>query len=35
MSDKFDFIDQELARLRAEGLYNSIRTIESPQGACV
>ena len=32
---KFDFIDQELNRLRAEGLYNNIRTIESPQGAWI
>lgn len=34
-TDKFAFIDAELARLRAEGLYNSIRTIESPQGAWI
>lgn len=35
VADKFGFIDQELARLKAEGLYNQIRTIESPQGAWI
>lgn len=30
---KFDFIFQELKRLEEEGLLNTIRTIESPQGA--
>ncbi|MDQ7824492.1 MAG: glycine C-acetyltransferase [Candidatus Eremiobacteraeota bacterium] len=32
---KFDFIDEEIARLREAGLYNTIRTIESPQGAWI
>jgi glycine C-acetyltransferase len=30
---KFDFIHQELQNLRDQGLYNTIRTIGSPQGA--
>jgi glycine C-acetyltransferase len=30
-----DFMTEELARLRREGLYNMIRTIESPQGAWI
>lgn len=30
---KFDFIDHELKKLKEEGLYNVIRTIEGPQGA--
>ncbi len=29
---KFDFIDEEIKRLKENGLYNNIRTIESPQG---
>ncbi len=32
---KLDFIDAELARLKEVGLYNTIRTIESPQGAWI
>jgi glycine C-acetyltransferase len=32
---RFDFIDAELARLKSEGLYNQIRTIESAQGAWI
>ncbi len=35
MADKLDFIRQELERLKAEGLYVQIRTLESPQGAWV
>ncbi len=31
--EKYAFIDEEIARLKASGLYNTIRTIESPQGA--
>lgn len=31
--DKFNFLQQELHRLKEEGLYNIIRTIESPVGA--
>ncbi len=30
-----DFLGAELDRLRSEGLYNTIRTIESPQGAWI
>jgi len=30
---KYDFITEELTRLKNEGLYNNIRTISSPQGA--
>ena len=30
---KFDFIHQEIQNLRDQGLYNTIRTIGSPQGA--
>lgn len=33
MSTKLDWINQELANLQAQGLYNTIRTIASPQGA--
>jgi len=33
--EKFGFIDRELAELRDKGLYNTIRTIESPVGAWV
>jgi len=33
MADKLDFIRQELDALRGQGLYNTIRTIDSPQGA--
>ncbi len=33
MSDKLQWIDDALAELREKGLYNTIRTIESPQGA--
>ncbi len=32
-STKLDWIQQELADLKAQGLYNTIRTISSPQGA--
>ncbi|MFH1454537.1 MAG: glycine C-acetyltransferase [Armatimonadota bacterium] len=32
---KYDFITEELARLKNEGLYNTIRTLESPQGAWI
>lgn len=30
---KYDFITEELTRLKNEGLYNNIRTISGPQGA--
>lgn len=33
--NKYDFITEELARLKNEGLYNNIRTISSPQGAWI
>ena len=33
MSNRLDWINQELAALKEAGLYNHIRTIESPQGA--
>ncbi len=33
MSTKLDWIQAELDALRREGLYNNIRTIDSPQGA--
>ena len=33
MSNKLQWISDELADLRAQGLYNNIRTIDSPQGA--
>ena len=33
MSTKTDWITQELESLKTQGLYNRIRTIESPQGA--
>lgn len=32
---RYDFITEELARLRETGLYNTIRTIESAQGAWI
>ncbi|MCD6290660.1 MAG: glycine C-acetyltransferase [Anaerolineae bacterium] len=32
-SDKLSFIDEEIARLKQEGLYINIRTIESPVGS--
>lgn len=32
---KFDFIDAEISRLKEAGLYNNVRTIESPQGAWI
>jgi glycine C-acetyltransferase len=35
MSTKTDWITQELDALRQQGLYNAIRTIESPQGAWI
>ncbi len=35
MSTKTDWITQELSSLRQQGLYNTIRTIESPQGAWI
>lgn len=33
MSNKLDWINQELTNLKTQGLYNTIRTIDSPQGA--
>ncbi len=33
MSHKLDWIDEELNNLRETGLYNTIRTLSSPQGA--
>ena len=33
MSTKLDWITQELDNLRQQGLYNTIRTLSSPQGA--
>ena len=33
MSTKLDWISQELDTLKQQGLYNNIRTIDSPQGA--
>ncbi len=35
MSTKTDWIDQELNTLKQQGLYNTIRTTESPQGAWI
>src|SRR5271157_4045699 len=35
MSTKCEWITQELDALRHDGLYNSIRTIESAQGASI
>jgi glycine C-acetyltransferase len=35
MTGKLDWIESELDSLRANGLYNNIRTIESPQGAWI
>jgi glycine C-acetyltransferase len=35
MTDKTSFLGDQLAALRAEGLYNTIRTLEGPQGAWV
>ena len=35
MSTKTDWIDLELNSLKQQGLYNTIRTIESPQGAWI
>ena len=35
MSTKLDWISQELDALKQQGLYNNIRTIESPQGAWI
>jgi len=35
MSTKTDWITQEIDSLRQQGLYNNIRTIESPQGAWI
>src|SRR3990172_2779450 len=32
MTGKIDWIDQELASLKQVGLYNTIRTLTSPQG---
>ncbi len=32
---KLDFMAQELERLRGEGLYNTIRTLEGPQGGSI
>ena len=32
---KLDFIDEELKQSREKGLYITIRTIESPQGAWI
>ena len=33
MAKRFDWIQQELSRLKEAGLYNRIRTLSSPQGA--
>lgn len=33
MSDKLDWVHAELDQLKQQGLYNNIRTIDSPQGA--
>src|SRR5258706_4532887 len=33
MTSTTDWISQELEQLKAQGLYNTIRTISSPQGA--
>ena len=33
MTDKTAFIRDEVQKLKDQGLYNTIRTIESPQGA--
>ncbi|MBI3740132.1 MAG: glycine C-acetyltransferase [Chloroflexi bacterium] len=35
MSNKLKWISEELNHLHAQGLYNNIRTIESPQGAWI
>lgn len=35
MSTKLDWITQELATLKQNNLYNTVRTIESPQGAWI
>lgn len=35
MSTKLEWISQELEALRKQGLYNNIRTIDSPQGAWI
>ena len=35
MSTKLDWIRDELASLKQQNLYNSIRTIDSPQGAWI
>lgn len=35
ISNKFNFIEQELNQLKSEGRYNLIRVIEGPQGAWV
>jgi glycine C-acetyltransferase len=33
MSNKFNWIEEELARLKEQGLFTNIRTLSSPQGA--
>jgi glycine C-acetyltransferase len=33
MSNKLNWIDEELTNLKESGLYNNIRTLSSPQGA--
>lgn len=33
MTDKTSYLDDELAALRRQGLYNTIRTLDGPQGA--
>ncbi len=33
MSDQLKWIEEELDRLKSAGLFNTIRTINSPQGA--
>ncbi len=33
MSNRLDWVQQELEALRSGGLYNNIRTLSSPQGA--
>ena len=33
MTDKLTWIDEELKKLKDTGFYNTIRTLDSPQGA--
>jgi len=35
MEDKLAFLDEQIGELKEQGLYNVIRTIESPQGAWI